>query len=580
MFTIHRIRIENFRRIRYLDISLSHATLFIGPNNSGKTTLLNAVELAFSPDACFLSESDFQKNPDPKAPDPYLPAAVTVRIVPCGESGRPSPAFEDEDAYLKENACRDENGEYFAFRTTAEFSGGKIVLKRVQTRSWKAPCQELAPLGEAFIRNFPVISLGQYCGAGDELDQDKGRLRAFMESFTEPLPEATHQALSSLLDYLAGTLAGAQGAFGQDIAFDEEHLAKLFDRTLRDEATRLLSPGSRRIICLMGVISALALLRARSQSGSAKSFPVVIIDEPELHMHPNAQRAIVQTVSKLSGLLAMTTYSPFVASSVDPRSYRTIQTEGSQMRIRWLPKRMRPDELGSIRRLILRHRSEMLFARAIIFAEGITEEQLFEGLFRRYFGVSPSLLGISIIGVGGKSYEPFIRLATALQKPFCIVSDNDGNTSEVLNRQVSCATREQGLSEDSSGVFLLSRGCSIEHELVLKLNLREEIADTLLELNLNGRSGESGQAQEAREHFMHLSSQALISKLSKKKAEYSFILGEIIARNPYGKSVEESIPLACRKAFAKISRWLGIEPKDAPRANKNKVPDIPQQTNL
>jgi energy-coupling factor transporter ATP-binding protein EcfA2 len=44
----HVLRIENFRSIKRLDIQLGETTVFIGPNNSGKTAILDAVRIALT----------------------------------------------------------------------------------------------------------------------------------------------------------------------------------------------------------------------------------------------------------------------------------------------------------------------------------------------------------------------------------------------------------------------------------------------------------------------------------------------------------------------------------------------------
>lgn len=45
---ITRLRIENFRSIRNLDIELGDTSVFIGPNNVGKTAILDAVRLVLT----------------------------------------------------------------------------------------------------------------------------------------------------------------------------------------------------------------------------------------------------------------------------------------------------------------------------------------------------------------------------------------------------------------------------------------------------------------------------------------------------------------------------------------------------
>ena len=45
---ISRLRIENFRCIKNLEIELDETTVFIGPNNAGKSAILEAVRIALT----------------------------------------------------------------------------------------------------------------------------------------------------------------------------------------------------------------------------------------------------------------------------------------------------------------------------------------------------------------------------------------------------------------------------------------------------------------------------------------------------------------------------------------------------
>src|SRR5262249_53729619 len=48
LMRITRLRIENFRSIKNLDIELGDTTVFIGQNNAGKTAILDAVRIALT----------------------------------------------------------------------------------------------------------------------------------------------------------------------------------------------------------------------------------------------------------------------------------------------------------------------------------------------------------------------------------------------------------------------------------------------------------------------------------------------------------------------------------------------------
>ena len=45
---ITRLRVENFRSIKLIDIELGGTTVFVGPNDSGKTAILEAVRIALT----------------------------------------------------------------------------------------------------------------------------------------------------------------------------------------------------------------------------------------------------------------------------------------------------------------------------------------------------------------------------------------------------------------------------------------------------------------------------------------------------------------------------------------------------
>ncbi len=45
---ISTVRISNFRSIKSVEVQLSDTTVFVGPNNSGKTAILDAIRIALT----------------------------------------------------------------------------------------------------------------------------------------------------------------------------------------------------------------------------------------------------------------------------------------------------------------------------------------------------------------------------------------------------------------------------------------------------------------------------------------------------------------------------------------------------
>lgn len=85
---ITRIEIENFRSIRHVVLDLGNTTVLVGPNNAGKTAILDAVRISLTrrwgQRGTGFSEYDIHM-PDEEA-DPKSSSGVTIEVK--SESGR------------------------------------------------------------------------------------------------------------------------------------------------------------------------------------------------------------------------------------------------------------------------------------------------------------------------------------------------------------------------------------------------------------------------------------------------------------------------------------------------------------
>ena len=155
-------------------------------------------------------------------------------------------------------------------------------------------------------------------------------------------------------------------------------------------------------------------------------------------------------------------------------------------------------------------------------------------------------------------------LALSLKKPFCVISDNDGDARHVVLKQLSETERRLHCkAEDNrSGVFFLSPGLAMEGELVYKTGLKRELYDALWACNASPNVSVKSKKLQY-ERLMAMAPRDIKRRLEKKKAEYSGFLGDIIAQNTYSQPIENMIPSAILRAFELISVWLGKENKKA-----------------
>lgn len=125
---IDTVRIAGFRGISNLEIKLPRITVLIGTNNSGKTSILKAMQLALGDYSRYISDEDFYIGEDEKRVNEIL---VDVRIIPIDENGQHKQLFDDEWVVeFGDRIQREANGNQFiALRARCKQDSKKAVLK-------------------------------------------------------------------------------------------------------------------------------------------------------------------------------------------------------------------------------------------------------------------------------------------------------------------------------------------------------------------------------------------------------------------------------------------------------------------
>lgn len=569
MIVVDRIRIKGFRSIQTLQMPLGRSSILLGPNNSGKSTVLKALELALS-DETAVTKEDFHVN---EIGCFGRELSVDIRFVPINaQSERLSLFSEDWQKVFSGLIRKDQyRREYVAFRTVfCRTDNGTVEKKRYEILHWDA-----GRLGKELLE-LPSSLYFVSIDAEENLREDLRNENSFVSLMVRRLglalelhPDYAQKPiddLRKLLDSLCENLEGPGAQLPENISLTADNIKEFFSLVKSDSEkiipySALQGKGSQKSIAILSIIILVDLLAKQAVFSHQPCFILISAEEPEIHLHPNAQRALMAQIKALSHQCVVSTHSPYIASVSEPHEFRSMQRAGQAIEVRWLPQNMDAFETRTIKRLILRFRGETLFARGLIFVEGVTEEQLIRGMFQAYFGDDPSAFGISIVGVDGKSYAPFLMLALSLHKPFCVISDNDGDAKHVVLKQLSETERRLHCSakDYQSGVYFLSPGLAIEGELVYKTGLKREILDALTLCNTSSKiSAKAKRLQH--ERFSSMTPRELKRRLEKRKAEYSGFLGDIIAQNPYDQSIENLLPRAILQAFEQISVWLNRQP--------------------
>lgn len=196
----------------------------------------------------------------------------------------------------------------------------------------------------------------------------------------------------------------------------------------------------------------------------------LIIDEPELHLHPQFQTFFIQEIRKLAGdpttetnkkCFFLITHSPYI---VDVRTLNDLRNcvVFQPNKLPTFIEEFDSDDEYRLRCFLPRlntHHKQFFFASRPIFVEGYTDQQLLS-LIQETRGILLGASGACIIDVGGKDeLDCFFRLCRKLNIEAQFIGDMDIIFNGKLRQSVASDGRcknylqEQGVNHDAMGLF-------------------------------------------------------------------------------------------------------------------------------
>jgi hypothetical protein len=227
-------------------------------------------------------------------------------------------------------------------------------------------------------------------------------------------------ALPSVLFLPAEARAGAVLADGSPQGQEMALAVEIFRAALAHD-------GPTSAAQALSVIDALESCCARGLSGL-----LLLIEEPELYLRPQAQRYLYRLLREFSlagNQVIYSTHSPAFlnVARLDELVFveRLPQTGTRALQ----PEPVSADEDFRVMTEFDAARSELFLARAVVLVEGLTEKLVLPFVFAA-LGYDVDREAISIIECGGKPNIPlFARICKATGIPFVVVHDSDRKTS-------------------------------------------------------------------------------------------------------------------------------------------------------
>ncbi|WP_027584020.1 AAA family ATPase [Bradyrhizobium sp. Ai1a-2] len=462
---ITRVQIENWRSIKYVDFCPEDICILVGPNNAGKTNILSAINFILGerwPMPANLDDSDFYgRNRDNNVhirlclDHPYF----SQIDFDTSKSQYALSALDNQGRLVRRFTNADREDLAFAY-----VDAGRNYERQFSTSRWSIFGQALRHLHQTLK------------DSGEQLT----KLREALNTAHVLLQTDQYKAFEKeLKDAFASQLKTAR----YDVSFEfrtleETNLYRSLYPTLveRGVARNPLEVGS-------GVRNVLVLALFQAFAKSFRGDAVLGIEEPELYLHPHAQRSLMKQFEMLADAGNQLFISTHSAHFLDvARSDRIVLvdrcededdevctqvTTASSEDLLKARKELHPQRemtVETVRAFIRNVRTaemtEAFFARVVIVVEGSTEREAIP-VFAKAQGLDFDEHGISIVSAGGKpTIDTLSQLYAVHGIRTYIVFDNDGGKSseKAANRSLC---RLLGLQEADEPAACVKDGYAI-----------------------------------------------------------------------------------------------------------------------
>lgn len=463
---IKSIEIKDFRNFSDFRIDFTEGfQTIIGENNIGKSNLYWAIRLVLDKNLSYnsrnLEEKDFHDFVDLKI-DTY--SSISIEFYGDNLASIPNlHALKTSDntvriSYLYAHKSKlIETDEEFTTIEIKDFQwrlygGGDTFLIDDIDKLNQISFRDIEGINLYYISGFRNINsdlsgsskslLSEYCKSRSDAEEELDSVKTILSKTSDDLNKLEFiPEISETVKNKNEEIAGSHFTFPVSLGFinndDNEvwNQLKLFfnPKAGKNISLNVLGLGQKNLLYL-----SLFLSRLINEQDS-NEVNILLIEEPEAHLHPQLQKILF---SNLSGLLNtqvfMSSHSTHIASDCDFKNLNIIYKNPANIVKSFSPfiekkdnKKEQREEL-LLKRYLDATRSELFFSTAVIFVEGVAEQFIIPAIAQQLYGVNLTEHNISVVPIHSRYFDPFLKLfqPNKLELTACAIIDGDSKEHE------------------------------------------------------------------------------------------------------------------------------------------------------